>query len=63
MTDDQIASALAHTLVLERDARSYWQAATMADERDAALSIVRLTTPVIRSLEQWMTARAQRVAQ
>lgn len=63
MTDGALASSLAEALVLERDARAHWQAAPTVAERDAALTVVRLVTPVIRSLEQWMTARTLRAAE
>lgn len=63
MTDQQIGAALTQAVVLEREARAHWQVAPDVAERDAALSMVRLVTPVIRALEQWITARALRVAQ
>lgn len=58
MTDPQIVAALTSAVVLERDARQHWQAPDVpAAERDAALSVVRHTTAVIRSLEQWVAVR------
>ncbi len=52
-----------HAAALEAAARAHWQAAPTLAERDAALAIVRQVTPVIRSLEQWIAARAVRAAQ
>lgn len=63
MTDQALGAALTQAIVLERDARAQWQAATTLAERDAALLVVRHTTAVIRSLEQWMAARLAVIAQ
>lgn len=63
MTDQAIGVALTHATALEREARAYWQAAPTRAEREAALLVVRQTTAVIRSLEQWIAARAQALTQ
>ena len=58
MTDQQLVDALTAAIVLERDARAHWQTPGMTlAERDAALTVVRHTTVVIRSLEQWIAVR------
>lgn len=62
MDDGDLAVALAAALVTERDARAHWQAAPTLAEQQTALAVVRLVTPVIRCLEQWITARALRAA-
>ena len=65
MSDDDLAQALAFALVLEKRARVYWQStpAPSLDERDAALTVVRHATAVIRSVESWMAVRATAAAE
>ena len=58
MTDARLQEELTRALVLEREARAYWQAhGTPLAEQQAALAVVRHTTAVIRSLESWMATR------
>ena len=61
MSDDDLAQALAWALVLEKRARVYWQStpAPSLNERDAALTVVRHATAVIRAVESWMAVRAE----
>ena len=61
MSHDDLAQALEFALVLEKRARIYWQMspAPSLDERDAALTVVRHATAVIRAVESWMAVRAE----
>jgi hypothetical protein len=63
VTDAALARALAAAAELEAAARAHWQAQREdPPESDAALVIVRLVTPLRRSLVDWTTMRALRAA-
>ncbi len=63
MTDQALGVALSEAERLEKAARAHWQTAATIAERDAALWTVRLVTPVIRALKDWIAMRAQALAE
>lgn len=63
MTETALAEALAHARTLEQQARAAFEAEAAsgtADEREAALAVVRLVIPLRRRLEGWIASRACR---
>ena len=60
MTDRQLAGALAESVQLQTRARAAWTQARAGapQEAAAALAVVRLVTPTIKALEQWLALRA-----
>lgn len=62
MTDRALAAALGRAAELEQTARECYEQTTDAEERDAAIGLVRLVAPVRRGLERWILARSTRAA-
>lgn len=63
MTDVQLATALKHAGELEERAREQWAQHSIAGdalEREKALAVLRLASPLKRQLEEWVGGRATR---
>lgn len=61
MTDRDLAAALEHAAEVERASRAHWTASSEdVPERDAAIMVMRHSTALKRSIEQWIAARSVR---
>ena len=60
MTDAEVAGALVAAMLIESEARDYWQQTPDLPERDAALIVGRHATALRKSLEGWIARRAMR---
>lgn len=59
MTDHDLAVALSQVQALEQAVRGLMKTEDLA-ERDAALNVLRLATPLRQKIETWISLRALR---
>lgn len=63
LSDRDLAVMVQEAIRLEQAVREAWKTAgTDEAEKDSALVVMRLATPLRRSLEMWMSTRALRAA-